>query len=229
MNQNRHALIVAGGSGTRMGSEIPKQFIELLGKPIIMHTISAFYNSSPSPNIVLVLPQNEHLRWSELCKVHSFHVPHSLISGGETRFHSVKNGLASIEGDGLVAIHDGVRPLASKNLIEKCFVEALKNGNAIPAIKPHETIRLGTHTQSRVENRELCWLVQTPQVFKLAEIKSCYNTNYNSSFTDDASVAEWQGKEIFIVDGEKENIKITTPLDMIIATAIMGSGGITTR
>jgi 2-C-methyl-D-erythritol 4-phosphate cytidylyltransferase len=225
MTKTRHALIVAGGSGTRMGLDTPKQFLPLLGKPILMHTISVFYSSAPSPKIVLVLPANEHLRWKELCKEFSFDIPHRLISGGETRFHSVKNGLACIEDEGLVAIHDGVRPLVSKNLIEKCFADALSYGNAIPAVKPHETIRIGTHKQSRIENRDLCWLVQTPQVFFLKEIKSCYNTEYNTRFTDDASVAEAKGKEIFIVDGEKENIKITTPLDLIVATAILESRG----
>jgi 2-C-methyl-D-erythritol 4-phosphate cytidylyltransferase len=224
MKLANHALIVAGGSGTRMGAETPKQFLPLCGLPILMHTLNVFNSLKPKPNILLVLPATEHLRWKELCAKYSFTVPHTLVTGGETRFHSVKNGLKALEGDGLVAIHDGVRPLVSKDLIEKCFSVAEEKGSAIPAIKPHESIRFGTQNQSRIESRDLCWLVQTPQVFYLNEIKSFYEFEYSPNFTDDASVAEAKGKDIFIVDGERENMKITTPLDMDIATALLNRG-----
>lgn len=218
---SRFAIIVAGGSGNRMGAGIPKQFLNLNGLPILMHTIRVFASLKNPPHIILVLPSNEQKTWENLCKQHSFTVSHTIAKGGKTRFQSVKNGLNTITSEGLVAIHDGVRPLVSSGLIEKCFSEAKQFGNAIPAIKPVETVRLGQENTSKQINRDECWLVQTPQVFTVNSIKNHYQQPWKEYFTDDASVAENNGEAIRIVEGEKENIKITTPADMAIADAIM--------
>lgn len=222
MKQNRYAIIVAGGTGTRMGSVSPKQFLNLNGLPILMRTINAFASSTVKPIITLVLPADQIEAWNMLCKEYSFKVPHSIVSGGDTRFQSVKNGLMTLEGEGLVAIHDGVRPLVSHSLIERCFRFAESQGNAIPAIKPVESVRIGNAHQNRKENRDLMWLAQTPQVFNLIELKECYNVKWSDDFTDDASVAEAFGISINIVEGERENIKITSPLDLAIAETILG-------
>jgi 2-C-methyl-D-erythritol 4-phosphate cytidylyltransferase len=225
MKKNRFAVIVAGGSGNRMGVSVPKQFLPLRGIPVLMHTLTVFHQASPRPSIYLVLPINEQNRWKELCQKHSFTIPHKLISGGETRFQSVKNGLLAIEGEGIVAIHDGVRPLVTSHLIEECFITAEQKGNAVPAIRPYETIRSGSNTDNRKENREDYWLIQTPQVFKLDQIRGYYQMAKDVNFTDDASVAEDFGTRINILEGNRENIKITTPIDIAIAEAILDLRG----
>lgn len=225
MLQRRYALIVAGGSGSRMGASIPKQFLCLNGLPLLMHTLNAFYSILPKPEIYLALPQTEHSSWAKLCNEYSFQVPHTVIAGGDTRFHSVKNGLSAIQGDGLVAIHDGVRPLVSSLLLERCYSVAEQEGNAIPALRPVESIRFGDELNSRKENREQVWLVQTPQVFNLKQITECYKLEWQPHFTDDASVAEANGYRIRIVEGERDNIKITTPIDLTIANVILERGG----
>jgi len=221
MAANRYALIVVGGSGKRMESDIPKQFLPLQGIPILMHTIALFHRLNPSPLLYLVLPQNEISTWAKLCMEHAFIIPHKLIAGGETRFHSVKNGLEAIEGDGLVAIHDGVRPLVNPSVIGECYSTAQEKGNAIPAVKPLETIRSGGVSASKLENREHLWLVQTPQVFDLKKIKQYYQKPFKAEYTDDASVAEDSGEKIQLVLGNRENIKITTPADLVIAEALL--------
>jgi 2-C-methyl-D-erythritol 4-phosphate cytidylyltransferase len=221
LSNNRFALIVAGGSGTRMCAETPKQFLLLNSLPILMHTISAFNILECKPRILVVLPEHHIDFWNQLCIRHAFNVQHTLVKGGETRFHSVKNGLNAIDGDGLVAIHDGVRPIVSQNLIERCFNVASEKGNALPAVKPNETVRLGTPEISKKINRDECWLVQTPQVFEVSKIKSYYMIAYNETFTDDASVAEANGCKIQMVEGERENIKITTPIDLAYASQVL--------
>ncbi|MFP4556595.1 MAG: 2-C-methyl-D-erythritol 4-phosphate cytidylyltransferase [Bacteroidales bacterium] len=218
---NRVALIVAGGSGIRMGNAVPKQFLPIKGIPILMRTLNVFYSLSHKPEIVLVLPEQEQDRWRNLCKSLSYNVPHALVNGGESRFLSVKNGLETINNDGLVAIHDGVRPLVTTDLVEQCYLTAQQKGNAVPAIKPLESVRVGTNQNNRIENRELCWLVQTPQVFHIKDIKKYYNTSWHPHFTDDASVAEHHGARINILEGNRENIKITTPLDILWAETIL--------
>lgn len=223
MSSSRYAIIVAGGSGVRMGADIPKQFLPLNGLPILMHTLKIFHSLANTPDIYLVLPKSEHLRWQQLCQEHSFSISHSVVAGGETRFQSVKNGLDAIDGNGIVAIHDGVRPLVTSDLVETCYAHALVYGNAIPAVQPVETIRLGSISQSQQINRDECWLVQTPQVFDLELIKRCYKTNWIPTFTDDASVAEHCGVTIRMIDGEKQNIKITTPADIMVAQSILSS------
>lgn len=219
----RFALIVAGGSGKRMESETPKQFLTIRGVPILMRTIEVFHGLSSIPKIFVVLPHNQFATWDELCKQHDFSIPHVLVSGGETRFQSVKNGLEAIAGDGMVAIHDGVRPLVKRDVIEMCYAMAQEFGNAIPAVQPVETVRSGQLGESKLESRESLWLVQTPQVFNLTTIKKCYLKPYNPKYTDDASVAEESGERILIVPGNRENIKITTQADLLIAEALWSS------
>lgn len=223
--QPNFAIIVAGGSGTRMGTELPKQFLELKGVPILMHTMKAFWRSALFSEIILVLPHSYHDYWNRLCRQKQFEVGHSLVAGGETRFHSVKNGLDALEGkQGLVAVHDGVRPIVSVNLLERCIASAQEYGNAVPAVSVHESVRQGTLEQSRSIPRENLWLVQTPQVFRLENLMEYYQQPWNKAFTDDASVAEQAGEKICLVQGERENIKITTPLDLAIAHVIMSDG-----
>lgn len=221
MPMPKYALIVAGGSGTRMGYDIPKQFIALHGEPILMHTLRLFDRVPSKPKIILVLPESQIDVWKDLCKQHSFSINHEIVKGGETRFQSVKNGLASIQNEGLVAIHDGVRPLVSIDVIENCYTAAQQFGSAIPVIKPVESVRMSDKTGSYPVNREDVFLVQTPQVFKTSIIQRCYNTPWQPSFTDDASVVEFSGEKVYLVDGNRENIKITTPLDLTIAEALL--------
>ena len=222
MNNQRIALIVAGGSGTRMGSDIPKQFLLLKGEPILMHTLRVFRNVHSVTEIILVLPELQIDYWIELCTKQIFNVSHTVVKGGETRFESVSNGLAMVDNpDALIAIHDGVRPLVSVDVIENCFKAAERLGNAIPVIKPVESVRLSDETGTYPANREKVYLVQTPQVFKASIIKKCYQTPWQPSFTDDASVAEFSGEKIHLVEGNRENIKITTPQDILIAEVLL--------
>lgn len=223
MSISRYVVIVAGGSGLRMGSDIPKQFINLKGKPILMHTIELFAMLEPKATIILVLPQQQMLKWNELCELHSFSYDLTLVPGGATRFQSVKNGLSVVPADeSLVAIHDGVRPLVSKRVIENCFEEAALKGCAIPVVRPVESVRLEEGGTSRAYNRNSVLLVQTPQVFKSTLIKECYNAPEQPYFTDDASVVEYRGYPIHTVEGNRENIKITTPFDLLIAETLIG-------
>lgn len=219
---HRYALIVAGGSGTRMGVEIPKQFITIGNKPILMHTIQKFVGLTTQIDIVLVLPKNQIDKWFELCKEYNFKIEHKIVVGGETRFHSVKNGLNEIViPDSIVAIHDGVRPFVTQKVIEECYKVAEKLRNAIPVIKPVESVRMENSSGSYPVDRNSVYLVQTPQVFQSAIIKECYQTAFQPSYTDDASVAEFHGIKINLVDGNRENIKITSPLDLKIAESIL--------
>jgi len=217
----KFAVIVAGGSGSRMKSEIPKQFMELCGKPVLMHTIEVFHSFDKESSIILVLPDSQKNFWAELCKKHLFSVPHLIVSGGQTRFDSVKNGLSKIDEEGIVFIHDGVRPLVSLLTIEKCHQMALKNGNAIPVLHITESLRKRKDHQSVSVDRTLYLSVQTPQTFRSNQILKAYEQDFDAAYTDDASVAEKAGFPIFMVDGNRENIKITTPEDLIIADAFM--------
>jgi len=222
MSAKRFALIVAGGSGSRMGAEVPKQFLLIQGMPILMHTLNVFANIPSVNEIVLVLPESQIVQWKSLCIKYHFAVKHTVTKGGETRYQSVKNGLMQISNpNALVAIHDGVRPLVSDEVIENCFLAAEKYGNAIPVIKPVESVRIQEGDNSFIADRDKVLLVQTPQVFKVSIIKKGYETPYQPSFTDDASVVEFMGEKIHVVDGNRENIKITTPLDLRIAETLM--------
>lgn len=218
MSMQRIALVVAGGTGTRMGVGIPKQFLLLNGEPILMYTLRVFHSITSINEIILVLPEHQIAQWQEICNEFNFSIKHSIIVGGETRFHSVLNGLNAVSNpEALIAIHDGVRPLVSVDTIERCFTEAEKHGNAIPAIKPVETIRYLDSNGSYPLDRDRVMLIQTPQVFRTSTIKECYQTPWQPSFTDDASVAEFSGEKINLVEGNSENIKITTPQDILIA------------
>ena len=218
-----YALIVAGGSGKRMGAEMPKQYLEIAGRPVLMHTLERFKAFSDSIEIIAVLPENQLRFWGDLQKKYSFNIPHTLVKGGKARFYSVRNGLKFIEDPGLVAIHDGVRPFVSIDTIRRCFETAERLGNAIPVIPPSDALRMVSEQGSKPVNRLLVRQVQTPQVFHSALIKKAYQQDYLPEFTDDATVLEKTGTRINLVDGNRENIKITTPEDLIISAALLPS------
>ncbi len=218
--KQKYAIIVAGGSGTRMGTDIPKQFIEVAGLPILMHTLHVFSTYDASINLILVIPHNQHDYWQSLVKKHQFKVPHQLATGGETRYHSVKNGLALVQCQGLVAVHDAVRPLVSQQTIQNCFDSAEKTGAAVPVVPVTESIRLRTETGSKALNRADYFLVQTPQVFDAELLRKAYEQPYAPTFTDDASVVEASGHAVAMVEGNAENIKITRPLDLVLMQSL---------
>jgi 2-C-methyl-D-erythritol 4-phosphate cytidylyltransferase len=224
-NLKSYAIIVAGGSGSRMQSAVPKQFLLLCGRPVLMHTIEAFHFSAVKPAIIVVLPAEYHTYWSQLCTDYNFKIPHQLVTGGATRFHSVKNGLDIIDdADGApIAVHDAVRPLISSQIIEKSYQHASEYGNAITAVKSRDSVRLMRNGVSKSLRREDVYLVQTPQTFQSAQIKKAYLQSYNTKFTDDASVVEETGVEIHLVEGSYQNIKITFPEDILIAEMILKS------
>lgn len=214
---NRYVIVVAGGAGLRMGKETPKQFIPLFGKPILMHTLLQFYHCDSDFKIILVLPDAQRPEWERLCKAHSFSVPHQVVSGGAERFHSVKEGLALVPENALVAVHDGVRPFVRKEVILRTFEEAEKFGGAIPVMPIADSIRKVDGESSTALNRSEYRIVQTPQTFRASELKMAYLQDFQPGFTDDASVYESTGHSIRCVDGNSENIKITTPTDLAIA------------
>ncbi len=229
----KFAIIVAGGSGTRIKSRVPKQFLEVNGSPLLFLTIKRFHAFSDSLKIILVLPEKHFPLWKSLCKTHNFNLPHTIVSGGKERFYSVQNALALVPENALVAIHDGVRPFVTKDLIKKCFAAAEKKGNAIPVISLSDSIRQRTpnltgktkqpslnNTHSAAANRNDFFIVQTPQCFRSEIVKNAYHQKYSIDFTDDASVVEKVGTKIHLVEGRKENIKITTLFDLKIAGVI---------
>jgi len=216
-----YVIITAGGKGNRMGSGIPKQFMELAGLPVILHSIRAFFDYSNSIRCILVLPEESMDEWKQIMESHPPGVEYELCYGGETRFDSVKAGLELINGDGLVAIHDAVRPLVSTSLIKECFDLASRKGNAVPVLPLADSVREISGEESRPVDRDKFRIVQTPQVFEVSLIKKAYQQAYRDSFTDDACVLESFGSKIYLLDGEKRNIKITTPDDMIAAEAFL--------
>jgi 2-C-methyl-D-erythritol 4-phosphate cytidylyltransferase len=216
-----YAVIVAGGSGKRMHAELPKQYLEIAGKPVLMHTLEKFKAFSTEIEIITVLPENQLRFWGELQKKYSFSVQHTLVKGGKARFFSVRSGLRFVETPGLVAIHDGVRPFVSVDTIRRCFETAGKLGSAIPVISPSDSLRMITREGSTPVNRMYVRQVQTPQVFDAELIKNAYRQEYLPEFTDDASVLEKTGVKINLVEGNRENIKITTPEDLIISAALL--------
>jgi len=217
----KSVVVVAGGIGSRMKAELPKQFLLLAGKPMLMHSMLSFVQTYPDIFLFLVLPAEQFGPWNELCHKFSFFIPHQLIGGGETRFHSVKNAMAVIPDDGLVAVHDGARPLVTPSLIRSVFETADRKGNCIPVIPVNESIRMISGPTSRPVNREEFALVQTPQVFSSSVIKKAYLRPYSEKFTDDATVAEAYGEQIYLIEGERSNIKITLPADLDIAEALI--------
>jgi 2-C-methyl-D-erythritol 4-phosphate cytidylyltransferase len=216
-----YAVIVAGGTGKRMHAEIPKQYLELAGKPVLMHTLERFKAFDNNIEIITVLPENQLRFWGELQKKYSFDIPHTLVKGGKARFFSVRNGLRFVETPSLVAIHDGVRPFVSNDTIRRCFETAERLGNAIPVISPSDTLRIVSNEGSKTINRLQVKQVQTPQVFSAEIIKRAYLQEYLPEFTDDATVLEKTGVKINLVDGNRENIKITNPEDLVISTALL--------
>jgi 2-C-methyl-D-erythritol 4-phosphate cytidylyltransferase len=216
MNET-YIIIVGGGVGARMNAGQPKQFLPINGKTILQHTLEAFHAFDPTFKYVIVLPETSIDFWNSHVKIKKISIPHTIIAGGKERFHSVRNALASINGKGMVAIHDAVRPFVSKQTLKNCFEGVKKMGNAIPVIEVSDSIRIVTSSGSDMVNRSLVKRVQTPQCFLLPEIKKAYEQEYNPKFTDDASVAEGIGMKINLVEGNPENIKITTPYDMELA------------
>lgn len=215
-------IIVAGGKGLRMGSELPKQFIPIGGKPVLMHTIDAFYTFDKDINIVLVLPVSHQDYWRDLCAEYGFSIPHKIANGGDTRFHSVKNGLSLIDGRRIVGVQDGVRPFGSQEMIKRCFAAAESYPAVIPVINSTDSLReVLDDKQSKIIDRARIRLVQTPQVFHADVLKKAYDTDYKDSFTDDASVVEAMGVNVHLVEGEVTNVKITTPLDLKIGELIV--------
>lgn len=212
-----HVIIVAGGSGQRMQMAIPKQFLLLDGLPILMHTINRFNETLPDATIVLVLPSEHLAYWNELKIQFKFDVPHQITFGGDSRFQSVKNGLAFVNS-GLVGIHDAVRPLVSSSTILRTFEAAIIHGAAVPVLQPSESMRI-LHADGTNGGliRNALRTVQTPQCFQTEKIIEAYNQEYCPDFTDDASVAERAGFKITLVEGNEENIKITRPIDLRIA------------
>ena len=222
-NMKKYIIIVAGGKGLRMGGEIPKQFLPIGGKPVLMRTMEAFHAYDAEIQIVLVLPVAQQAYWKELCDQYAFTLPYRLADGGETRFHSVKNGLDTIPTDeeALVGVHDGVRPFVSAEVIARCYAEAARVGAVVPVTDVVETVRhLEDGGGSTTVNRDEYKLVQTPQVFSLALLKQAYAQPYVPAFTDDASVVEALGHEVTLVQGNRENIKITTPFDLVVGRSM---------
>ena len=214
-------IIVAGGKGIRMESDLPKQFIPLCGKPVLMHTLAVFHRWDADAEIVLVLPEAYTSYWAMLCRELNLHIPHRVINGGQTRFHSVRNGLRAFEGDGLVAIHDAVRPFVADRVINACFSAAALYGAAIPVIPVKESVREMIDGQSRPFDRSRLYIVQTPQVFQTPLLQEAYRHPYAEQFTDDATVWEAAGNPVHLVEGNPENIKLTTPPDLLYAEAIL--------
>jgi 2-C-methyl-D-erythritol 4-phosphate cytidylyltransferase len=220
-----YVIVVAGGKGLRMGSDIPKQFLPISGKPVLMRTLERFHEYSAELQIILVLPEAQQDYWQELCKEYHFEVEYLLANGGQTRFHSVQNGLALVPdgAEGVVGVHDGVRPFPSVDVIRNCFETARTAKAVIPVIPVVETVRHLEGDSSVTVPRGDYRLVQTPQTFDIQLLKAANRQPYNDGFTDDASVVESYGHTITLVEGNRENIKITTPYDIVVAEAIITS------
>jgi len=212
----KHAVIVAGGTGVRMGVPQPKQFLEIAGEPIIIHTLRAFAKAFSDIQLTVVLPAN-HLQEGAALIASKLDIPVQLVAGGETRFHSVQNGLATVKEDAVVFVHDAVRCLVSTDLIQICYQNALVAGSAVPVLKSSDSIRFMEQGKHRVLNREQVLLVQTPQVFLSTLILPAFQVSYDVSFTDEATVVERAGHIVNLVEGEESNIKITRPVDLRIA------------
>jgi 2-C-methyl-D-erythritol 4-phosphate cytidylyltransferase len=219
MNLPEYAIIVAGGNGSRMQQALPKQFIEVAGKPVLMHTIEQFYAYNEDVRLIVVLPEQQQATWRSLCQKHKFTIFHMMVTGGATRFESVKNGLAMVHGDGLVAVHDGVRPFITLEIIKETYHAAAVHGAAVVAVSPKDSIREIYTNGSRAVPRTNYKLVQTPQCFKAGLLRKAYEQPASDHFTDDASVVEMLGEKIVLVEGSYRNIKITTPEDLILAEA----------
>lgn len=223
MNNNKiYAVIVAGGKGTRMGNKIPKQFLHLMSMPVLCHSILAFKHAFKQIKIILVVPEDDIDSAETILKSYVPKIKITLVTGGDTRFQSVKNGLNAITENGIVFIHDAARPLISQEVIQRCYECTLENGNAIPVTPVVDSIRMiDDEGKSKPFNRDYVKVVQTPQTFNTELILSAFNQDYNTSFTDEATVAEAMGIKIHLVDGDVDNIKITNPIDLALAEVIL--------
>ena len=220
----RYAILVAGGKGLRMGGDIPKQFLPIGGMPVLMRTVEVFRQAYPDIHIILVLPAPQQAYWQQLCREYSFSVPFQIADGGETRFHSVSNGLKLVPDDveGVVGVYDGVRPFVSVETIRRCYDEAVEFGAVVPVVSVVETVRrLCKDGASVTVPRDEYKLVQTPQTFRVSLLKEAYLQAYIPSFTDDASVVEAMGNPVHLVEGNRENIKITTPADIRFVNGLL--------
>ncbi len=218
----KYAIIVAGGTGTRFGSTLPKQFVHLCGMPILMRTIKAFYDNDPATNIVVALPTEFMSLWGDLCSSSNFSIKHKIVEGGANRFESVRNALFSInETECLVAVHDGARPLVSNEVIATSFDTAERCGTAVPVIPVTDSIRVLDRNGSHNVSRDSLVAVQTPQTFRIEILKDAYSAAYSPLFTDDASVVEFRGTKINLYPGDERNIKITHPMDIKTAEWIL--------
>ena len=215
------AIIVAGGKGERMNADVPKQFLEIKGRPILMHTLEVFHRFDAAMQLILVLPAVQIDFWKNLCQKHNFSLPHQVVEGGSARFYSVKNGLQNIKIPSLVAIHDGVRPLVSEKTIALCFEAAANFDAAIPVVDLVDSIRQLTENGSQSVDRSAYKLVQTPQVFDAELLIEAYKQDFSPLFTDDASVVESFGRKVQLVEGNRENIKITTAFDLELAEVLL--------
>lgn len=224
MTSPRSAIIVAGGVGKRMASPVPKQFLLLRGKPVLCHTIEAFHGFDPEMRIIVVLPKEQVGRWRSLIIEHGFSIEHTVVNGGKERFHSVREGLREVDHEGLVAVHDGVRPLVSEDLIRRCFVAASAHGAAIPVVPVSSSVRELVDGGSRAVDRALLRIVQTPQCFRADLLWKAFELPYDPAFTDEATLVERIGVLVQLVEGEERNIKVTTPMDMRMAEALMAEG-----
>ena len=219
---NKYVIIVAGGKGLRMGGELPKQFIPVEGRPVLMRTLDTFHACDSTIQIILVLPRDHQPYWQELCRDYQFTIPHRIADGGATRFHSVQNGLALVEApEALVAVHDGVRPFVSHEVINRCYQDAELHGAVVPVIPVVETVRHLLPEGSETVSRDAYRLVQTPQTFSASLLRRAYEQPYCDAFTDDASVVEALGHAVHLVEGNRENIKLTTPFDLAVARALL--------
>jgi len=217
----KYAVIVAGGSGQRMGADRPKQFLLLRGRPMLWHTLTAFLSAFDDLQIVLVLPTDHIEEGKSVARLTGAPARIQLVTGGRTRYHSVKNGLEAVPGDAVVFVHDGVRCLITPGLIHRCYAAALEKGNAIPAVAATDTVRLADAGGNKQVHRDTVRLIQTPQTFFSATLKTAFERDYNDSFTDEANVVEQLGIAIHLVEGETTNIKITSPIDLLLAEKIL--------
>ena len=215
------AIIVAGGTGQRMGTTVPKQFLAIEGKTILLHTINQFVAAFSDVDFVIVLPDGYIQEGQAIITSSGLTQHFQFVAGGETRFQSVKNGLAQVDPDAIVFVHDAVRCLLTPALIQRCYQQAVEKGSAIPAVSSTDTIRIIEGTKNHVVDRENVMMIQTPQTFHAVLLKQAFEQPYQPAFTDEANVLEASGREVFLVDGEFENIKITRPLDLAIATYIL--------
>ena len=222
MARSRYALIVAGGQGRRMQASVPKQFLPVAGLPILMHTLTVFHGCSPTIHLVTVLPEFEINHWHRLCADYQFTVPHTVVTGGTTRSASVGNGLLHVpEEPSLVAVHDGVRPLVTPELINRSFEVAERSGSAVTTVPLKDSIREVRGEGSRAVAREQYRIVQTPQTFRAEWLRAAYAAAAGQAFSDDASLVEHSGRSIHLIDGHYRNLKITTPEDLMVAEALL--------